>query len=266
MVRPPICRIKTPMCSSFFSLPFGSSDVISSVSLSDGAVSAVEPPAVALSRVPQEDRTHEQRGGEFRTIMMTKSEDVLGGDTVRYAYPKEIKKQLTETMKEVGKLKRTGDNDKDIVFRLTRIIASIWQTRPFREGNTRAVIVFAILLAKHLGFEVDHELFRVHSSYVRNALVWASQGMYSEYQLPRIVSLFETLINRTYELKNCPLAAPLDLSKIIRYFEVGAQTELGIDMVERGVPVITVRKIEKKHIQGDTLSEQKQYFKNNVQK
>ena len=87
-----------------------------------------------------------------------------------------------------------------------------------------------------------------------------------EYQLPRIISLFETLINRAYELKNCPLAAPLDLSKIIRYFEVGAQTELGIDMVERGVPVITVRKIEKKHIQGDTLSEQKQHFKDNVQK
>lgn len=87
-----------------------------------------------------------------------------------------------------------------------------------------------------------------------------------EYQLPRIISLFETLINRAYELKNCPLAVPLDLSKIIRYFEVGAQTELGIDMVERGVPVITVRKIEKKHIQGDTLSEQKQHFKDNVQK
>ena len=121
-------------------------------------------------------------GGEYRTIMMTKSEDVLGGDTVRYAYPKEIKKQLTETMKEVGKLKRTGDNDRDIVFRLTRIIAAIWQTHPFREGNTRTVIVFAVLLAKSLGFEVDHELFKEHSSYVRNALVWASQGMYSEYQ------------------------------------------------------------------------------------
>ena len=121
-------------------------------------------------------------GGEYRTIMMTKPEDVLGGDTVRYAYPKEIKKQLTETMKEVGKLKRTGDNDRDIVFRLTRIISSIWQTHPFREGNTRTVIVFAVLLAKSLGFEVSHELFKEHSSYVRNALVWASQGMYSEYQ------------------------------------------------------------------------------------
>ena len=121
-------------------------------------------------------------GGEFRTIMMTKSEDVLGGDTVRYAYPKEIKKQLTDTLKEIRKLKRTGDNDRDIVFRLTRIVASIWQTHSFREGNTRTVIVFAVLLAKHLGFDVNHELFRVHSSYVRNALVWASQGIYSEYQ------------------------------------------------------------------------------------
>ena len=121
-------------------------------------------------------------GGEYRTIMMTKPEDVLGGDTVRYAYPNEIKKHLAETMKEVGKLKRTGDNDRDIVFRLTRIIAAIWQTHPFREGNTRTVIVFAVLLAKSLGFEVDHELFKEHSSYVRNALVWASQGMYSEYQ------------------------------------------------------------------------------------
>ena len=119
--------------------------------------------------------------GGYRTIMMTKPEDVLGGDTVRYAYPKEIKKQLADTMKDVGKLKRDGKNDRDIVFRLTRIISAVWQTHPFREGNTRTVIVFAVLLAQHLGFEVNHELFKVHSSYVRNALVWASQGIYSEY-------------------------------------------------------------------------------------
>ncbi len=120
--------------------------------------------------------------GEYRTIFMTKPEDVLGGDTVRYAYPKEIKKQLNETMKEIAKLKRTGDNDRDVVFRLVRIIAAIWQTHPFREGNTRTVIVFAVLLAKSLGFEVNHELFREHSSYVRNALVWGSQGIYSKYE------------------------------------------------------------------------------------
>lgn len=136
--------------------------------------------------------------GEYRTIMMIKPEDVLGGDTVRYAYPKEIKKQLTETMKEVSKLKRDGTNDRDIVFRLTRIIARIWQIHPFREGNTRTVIVFAVLLARHLGFEVEHEIFKVHASYVRNALVWASQGMYSEYRyIERI--LFDAILGTDAE-------------------------------------------------------------------
>lgn len=120
--------------------------------------------------------------GEFREIQMIKPEDVLGGDTVRYAYPKEIKKQLTASMREIAKLHRNGENDREIVFRMVRIIAQIWQTHPFREGNTRSVIVFAVLFAKSLGFEVEHELFRVHASYVRNALVWASQGIYSKYE------------------------------------------------------------------------------------
>ena len=136
--------------------------------------------------------------GEFRTIQMVKYEDVLVGDTVRYAYPKEIKKQLTVTMKEITKLKRIGNNDKDIVFRLVRIIASIWQTHPFREGNTRTVIVFAVLLAKSLGFEVEHELFKTNSSYVRNALVWASQGIYSKYEyLERI--FFDAILGENNE-------------------------------------------------------------------
>lgn len=120
--------------------------------------------------------------GEFRTIQIVKYEDVLGGDTVRYAHPSEIKKQLTDVMKEVGKLKRTGDNDRDIIFRLVRIIATIWQIHPFREGNTRSVIIFAVLLANSLGFDVDHTLFKTNAAYVRNALVWGSQGIYSKYE------------------------------------------------------------------------------------
>lgn len=136
--------------------------------------------------------------GEFRTIQMIKPEDVLGGDTVRYAYPKEIKKQLNDSMKELAKLKRTGENDRDIVFRMVRLLAQIWQTHPFREGNTRSVIVFAVLYAKSLGFEVNHELFRIHSSYVRNALVWASQGIYSKYEyLERI--FFDAILGSNAE-------------------------------------------------------------------
>lgn len=119
--------------------------------------------------------------GSFRTIQIIKYEEVIGGDTVRYSYPCEIKKRLDAAMRELAGLKRTGDNDRDLVFRLVRIIAQIWQIHPFREGNTRTVMTFAVLYARSLGFDVDHDLFRVNSSYVHNALVWASQGIYSRY-------------------------------------------------------------------------------------
>jgi len=136
--------------------------------------------------------------GEFRTIPMLQYGDVLGGDTVRCADPKEIKKLLNETMKEIAKLKRIGDNDKEVVFKLVRIIASIWQTHPFREGNTRTVIVFAVLLAKSMGFEVEHERFKTNSAYVHNALVWASQGIYSKCEyLERI--FFDAILGEDNE-------------------------------------------------------------------
>lgn len=139
--------------------------------------------------------------GEFRSIQMVKYEDILGGDTVQYAYPKEIKRQLNSIMKEIDKLKRTGKNDEEIVFKLVRIIGTIWQIHPFREGNTRTVIVFAVLLAKSLGFEVNHELFKTNSNYVRNSLVWASQGIYSKYEYLEKI-FFDAILGNTKVTNN----------------------------------------------------------------
>ncbi len=120
--------------------------------------------------------------GEFRSVNIIKQEDILGGDTIQYTHPKAIKKELTTAMKELAKLKRTGKNDKEIVFKLVRIIASIWQTHPFREGNTRTVIVFAVLYANSLGFDINHDVLKENASYVRNALVWGTQGIYSKHE------------------------------------------------------------------------------------
>jgi cell filamentation protein len=119
--------------------------------------------------------------GEFRTILVTKSEPVLGGDTVRYTYPKQIKKELDETVKEIAKLKKSEDK-KDLVFKLVRIAGKLWQTHPFRDGNTRAVISFIVLLAEHLGISMNYVLFEKHAAYVRNALVWSAQGIYPRFE------------------------------------------------------------------------------------
>lgn len=119
--------------------------------------------------------------GEFRTIQMTKAEEVLGGDTVRYAPLGEIKKELDAASREIAKLKR-NTNPRDLLFRIIRITAAIWQTHPFREGNTRAVVAFSVLLAAKLGIELDYALFVKHAAYVRNALVWCTQGIYSQFE------------------------------------------------------------------------------------
>lgn len=118
--------------------------------------------------------------GEFRTIPIMKPEEVLGGDTVRYAIPSEIKKQLNMASKEIARIKPTASK-KDIVFKIVRITATIWQTHPFREGNTRSVVAFSVLLAAKLGVQLDYELFADNAAYVRNALVWCTQGIYSIY-------------------------------------------------------------------------------------
>lgn len=92
--------------------------------------------------------------GEFRTIPIMKAEEALGGDTVRYAAPSEIKKQLDMASKEIARIKPTA-NKKDVVFKIVRITAAIWQTHPFREGNTRSVVAFSVLLAAMLGVKLD---------------------------------------------------------------------------------------------------------------
>lgn len=118
--------------------------------------------------------------GEFRTIPIMKAEEALGGDTVRYAAPSEIKKQLDMASKEIARIKPSG-NKKDVVFKVVRITAAIWQIHPLREGNTRSVVAFSVLLAAKLGVKLDYTLFANHAAYVRNALVWCTQGIYSIY-------------------------------------------------------------------------------------
>lgn len=133
--------------------------------------------------------------GEFRTIPIMKAEEVLGGDSVRYAAPSEIKKQLDMASKEIARIRSTS-NKKDIVFKIVRITAAIWQAHPFREGNTRSVVAFSVLLAAKLGVNLDYELFADHAAYVRNALVWCTQGIYAIYDyLERIYFDAADLLN-----------------------------------------------------------------------
>ncbi len=62
----------------------------------------------------------------------------------------------------------------EIITHLTRFVSGIWQTHPFREGNTRTTAVFTIKYLQSIGFKADNQLFEQHSWYFRNALVRAN--------------------------------------------------------------------------------------------
>lgn len=119
--------------------------------------------------------------GEFRTVYMEKPEEVLGGDTVRYAFPKEIVPSAIKCLDEINRINWNAKELDDKAMSFSKLIAELWQVHPFRDGNTRTVITYAFRFAQEHGFEMDRNLLLDHFAYVRNALVKASDGQYSEY-------------------------------------------------------------------------------------
>ena len=66
-----------------------------------------------------------------------------------------------------------------------------------------------------------------------------------EYEIPRLLSLFESLFIQACSL--CGIdTGEWDMSAIIRYFELGVRSPLGIFLVEYGFPIEAIRDIEER--------------------
>ena len=68
------------------------------------------------------------------------------------------------------------------------------------------------------------------------------------------------MIIRAFEIKSIQLSKPIDLSSIIRFFEIGATSPLGIDMVEKAIPIVTVKKIDQIRFYETELEGQRKEF------
>jgi len=132
--------------------------------------------------------------GTIRTIPMVKGERVLGGDTVRYSQPDDIERDCVSILKKLNDTDWTLLGVHETAEFFTKLIAALWQVHPFREGNTRTVITFATQFAEAHGFRMDKTLLKDSASYVRDALVKASDGQYSEYKY--LIKIFEDAIRR----------------------------------------------------------------------
>ena len=120
--------------------------------------------------------------GQEREIEVIKHEKVLGGLSVTYSYPTEIKKDVNNCIKKLQKTDWQNLNLNEKSEQFAKNIAELWQAHPFREGNTHTVIAFACEFANKNGFPMERELLSEHAGYTRDALVLASIGKYSEYE------------------------------------------------------------------------------------
>ena len=132
--------------------------------------------------------------GEFRSIPMVKGERVLGGDTVRYSQPDDIERDCTAVLDKLNSTEWPALGIRETAETFTKLISELWQVHPFREGNTRAVMTFGTQFAEAHGFRMDKTLLKDSASYVRDALVKASDGQYSEYDY--LVKIIEDSIRR----------------------------------------------------------------------
>lgn len=112
--------------------------------------------------------------GEFRTINIEKYEEVLNGLSIKYAEHTEVEKKLEEVFEKINTTNIQGLQLEDLIQYVTEIMSLIWETHPFREGNTRTTILFIFKYLQKNNINIDKDLFKDHSKYVRNSLVAAT--------------------------------------------------------------------------------------------
>ena len=112
--------------------------------------------------------------GKIRDYNITKPEWVLNGETVYYASADSIQATLNYDFEQEKQFNYRGLSLLQIVQHITAFVSGIWQIHAFGEGNTRTTAVFIIKYLRTFGFNVNNDMFALHSWYFRNALVRAN--------------------------------------------------------------------------------------------
>ena len=120
--------------------------------------------------------------GEYRTINIEKRERLLAGRSVWYSNREDIQTELEAAFREIHDLNWTRMDRIQFAKTVARCFPKLWQVHPFREGDTRAVVMMLTLFVEHHGYYMDQELMAECAGYVRDSFVMASLGQYSEYE------------------------------------------------------------------------------------
>lgn len=120
--------------------------------------------------------------GQYRKINIQKREEILVGKSVWYSDCIDIEKDLNKAWQKINSINWSELSRLDFAKGVSRLFPSLWQVHPFREGNTRTIVMLITFFAEHYGYSFDQALMYESAGYVRNSLVLASLGEHSEYE------------------------------------------------------------------------------------
>lgn len=155
--------------------------------------------------------------GEIRNYNISKKEWVLRGNSVDYLNWEDLRRALDFDIQQERDFDYKGLTEEQKIKHICHFVSGLWQIHPFCEGNTRTTAVFTIQYLRSIGYDVDNEIFALHSWYFRNALVRANyknSKLGINYDSNFLEKFFQNLLLGTnYELKNRYLVidAPKDL-------------------------------------------------------
>lgn len=136
--------------------------------------------------------------GDYRIINIQKAERLLGGRSVWYSNDEDIERDLTAAFQAIHDFDWDACSREEVVAALTHLFPPIWQVHPFREGNTRTVVMLMTLFVEAHGYYFDKDLLAASAGYVRDSLVMASIDQNSEFEhLERI--LLDAVCNEPVE-------------------------------------------------------------------
>ena len=146
--------------------------------------------------------------GEIRNYNISKKEWVLRGNSVDYLNWEDLRRALDFDIQQERDFDYKGLTEEQKIKHICHFVSGLWQIHPFCEGNTRTTAVFTIQYLRSIGYNVDNEIFALHSWYFRNALVRANyknSKLGINYDSSFLEKFFQNLLLGTnYELKNGP--------------------------------------------------------------
>lgn len=126
--------------------------------------------------------------GQYRVINISKREELLAGRSVWYANAEDISRDLQAAWRSIYAVDWDSLSREEFAREVAHKFPPLWQAHPFREGNTRTTVMLITFFVEHHRYYFDQELLAASAGYVRNSLVLASLGQYSEFEyLERIL-------------------------------------------------------------------------------